>query len=184
MLQSVSVSFSHSIRAWMDGGCLICESAAKSNIVNIGTVIELMPMRMTSLLVHHSTLEGSICQSLSVSLQHPSEQLFSELSLAFNRIEMQLVEFTNIIVAVRCHSSSSNRNYGSSPLFSTAWMTLCASFGSMYSPLCRVSKGYADLCDIQRSAKRRGCLLSYSQAEPGRELTQPSPRLLAEPCRV
>ena len=27
----------------------------------------------------------------------------------------------------------------------------------------------------------RGCLLSYSQAEPGRELTQPSPRLLAEP---
>ena len=35
---------------------------------------------------------------------------------------------------------------------------------------------------IQRSAKRRGCLLSYSQAEPGRELTQPSPRLLAEPC--
>ena len=36
---------------------------------------------------------------------------------------------------------------------------------------------------IQRSAKRWGCLLSYSQAEPGRELTQPSPRLLAEPCR-
>ena len=35
---------------------------------------------------------------------------------------------------------------------------------------------------LQRSAKRRGCLLSYSQAEPGRELTQPSPRLLAEPC--
>ena len=35
---------------------------------------------------------------------------------------------------------------------------------------------------IQRSAKRRGCLLSYSQAEPGRELTQPIPRLLAEPC--
>ena len=34
----------------------------------------------------------------------------------------------------------------------------------------------------QRSAKRRGCLLTYSQAEPGRELTQPSPRLLAEPC--
>ena len=27
------------------------------------------------------------------------------------------------------------------------------------------------------------CLLSYSQAEPGRELTQPSPRLLAELCR-
>ena len=25
------------------------------------------------------------------------------------------------------------------------------------------------------SAKRRGCLLSYSQAEPGRELTQHSP---------
>ena len=30
--------------------------------------------------------------------------------------------------------------------------------------------------------KRRGCLLSYSRAEPGRELTQPRPRLLAEPC--
>ena len=28
-------------------------------------------------------------------------------------------------------------------------------------------------CDIQISAKRRGCLPSYSQAEPGRELTQP-----------
>ena len=117
MLQSVSVSFSHSIRAWMDGGCLICESAAKSNIVNIGTVIDLMP----SLLVHHSTLEGSICQSLSVSLQHPSEQLFSEHSLAFNRIEMQLVEFANGIAAVRCHSSS-DRNYGSFPLFSTPAM--------------------------------------------------------------
>ena len=37
---------------------------------------------------------------------------------------------------------------------------------------------------VQRSAKRRGCLLSYSQAEPGRELTQPSPWLLAEPCTV
>ena len=36
--------------------------------------------------------------------------------------------------------------------------------------------------NIQRSAKRRGCLLSYSQSEPGRELTQPSPRPLAEPC--
>ena len=35
---------------------------------------------------------------------------------------------------------------------------------------------------VQRLAKRCGCLLSYSQAEPGRELTQPSPRLLAEPC--
>ena len=35
---------------------------------------------------------------------------------------------------------------------------------------------------VQRSAKMRGCLLSYSQAEPGRELTQPKPRLLAEPC--
>ena len=30
--------------------------------------------------------------------------------------------------------------------------------------------------------KKDGCLLSYSQAEPGRELTQPSPHLLAEPC--
>ena len=29
---------------------------------------------------------------------------------------------------------------------------------------------------VQRSAKRRGYLLSYSQAEPGRELTQPNPR--------
>ena len=28
---------------------------------------------------------------------------------------------------------------------------------------------------------KKACLLSYSQAEPGRELTQPSPRLLAEP---
>ena len=36
---------------------------------------------------------------------------------------------------------------------------------------------------VQGSAKRHGCLLSYSQAEPGRELMQPSPRLLAEPCR-
>ena len=35
---------------------------------------------------------------------------------------------------------------------------------------------------VQRSAKRRGCLLSYSQAEPGRELTQPRKHLLAEPC--
>ena len=42
---------------------------------------------------------------------------------------------------------------------------------------CHSSWGY-----LQRSAKRRGCLLSYSQAEPGGELTQPSPRLLAEPC--
>ena len=31
-------------------------------------------------------------------------------------------------------------------------------------------------------AIRRGCLLSYSQAEPERELTQPSPRLLVDPC--
>ena len=35
---------------------------------------------------------------------------------------------------------------------------------------------------LQSSAKRRGCLLSYSQAEPGRELTQPNPCLLAQPC--
>ena len=35
---------------------------------------------------------------------------------------------------------------------------------------------------LQRSAKRRGCLLSYSHAEPGRELTQPGKHLLAEPC--
>ena len=35
---------------------------------------------------------------------------------------------------------------------------------------------------VQRSAKRRGCLLSYSQAEPGRESTQPRKHLLAEPC--
>ena len=35
---------------------------------------------------------------------------------------------------------------------------------------------------IQRSAKRRGCLLTYSQAKPRRKLTQPSPRLIAEPC--
>ena len=36
---------------------------------------------------------------------------------------------------------------------------------------------------LQRWAKRRGCLLSYSQTEPGRELPQPSPRLVAEPSR-
>ena len=36
---------------------------------------------------------------------------------------------------------------------------------------------------LQRSAKRRGCLLSYSQAEPGRELMQPRKHLLAEPCK-
>ena len=35
---------------------------------------------------------------------------------------------------------------------------------------------------LQGSAKRRGCLLSYSQAEPGRDLTQPRKHLLAEPC--
>ena len=34
---------------------------------------------------------------------------------------------------------------------------------------------------IQRSAKRRGCLLSYSQTEPGRELTQPRKHLLPSP---
>ena len=40
-------------------------------------------------------------------------------------------------------------------------------------------------CSLQRSAKRCSCLLIYSQAEPGRELTQPRPRLLAaEPCTV
>ena len=39
------------------------------------------------------------------------------------------------------------------------------------------------LMSVQRPAKRRGCLLSYSQAEPGRELSNlASPRLLAEPC--
>ena len=36
--------------------------------------------------------------------------------------------------------------------------------------------------DVQRSAKRRGCLLSNSQAEPGRELTQPSTCLSADAC--
>ena len=36
---------------------------------------------------------------------------------------------------------------------------------------------------VQRSTKRRGCLQSYSQAEPGRELTQPRRHLFAEPCR-
>ena len=35
-----------------------------------------------------------------------------------------------------------------------------------------------------KSTKGRGCLLGYSQTEPGRELTQPSPRLLAEPCTL
>ena len=37
---------------------------------------------------------------------------------------------------------------------------------------------------VQRSAKRHGCLISYSQAEPGRELTQPRKHLFAEPCTV
>ena len=37
---------------------------------------------------------------------------------------------------------------------------------------------------LQRLAKSHGCLLSYSQAEPGRKITQPSPRLLAEPCML
>ena len=41
---------------------------------------------------------------------------------------------------------------------------------------------YFAILKVQRSAKRRGCLLSYSQAQPGRELTQPSPCLLAKPC--
>ena len=36
---------------------------------------------------------------------------------------------------------------------------------------------------VQRSAKRRSCLLCYRQAEPGREFKQPSPRLLAESCK-
>ena len=36
---------------------------------------------------------------------------------------------------------------------------------------------------VQRLAKRRGCLLSYGQAEPGIELTPPRKRLLAEPCK-
>ena len=35
---------------------------------------------------------------------------------------------------------------------------------------------------VQRSVKWRGCLLSYSQAEPGRELTQPSLCVSVEPC--
>ena len=46
----------------------------------------------------------------------------------------------------------------------------------------KVAGGFNEIfCNhiVQRWAKRRGCLLSYSQAEPGRE---PSPRLLAEPC--
>ena len=47
-----------------------------------------------------------------------------------------------------------------------------------------VLNGYGWPLHLQRSAKRRGCLLSYSQAEPGRELTQPSPRLLAEPFTI
>ena len=35
---------------------------------------------------------------------------------------------------------------------------------------------------IERLAKRRDCLLSYSQAEPEGELTQPRKHILAEPC--
>ena len=38
--------------------------------------------------------------------------------------------------------------------------------------------------NLQRSAKRRGCLLNYSQAEPGGQSRQPMLYLLAEPCRV
>ena len=34
----------------------------------------------------------------------------------------------------------------------------------------------------QRRASERVVVQRYSQAQPGRELTQPSPRLLAEPC--
>ena len=48
--------------------------------------------------------------------------------------------------------------------------------------MCCIQAQAKCVSDIQGSAKRRGCLLSYSQAEPGRELTQPIPRLLAEPC--
>ena len=32
--------------------------------------------------------------------------------------------------------------------------------------------------------KRRGSLLSFSQAEPGRESTQPRKHLLADPCTL
>ena len=37
---------------------------------------------------------------------------------------------------------------------------------------------------MQKSAKRRGCLQSYSQAEPGRELMQPRKHVLAEPGSI
>ena len=37
---------------------------------------------------------------------------------------------------------------------------------------------------LKRSTKRRGCLLSYSQAELRRELWQPRKYLLAEPCTL
>ena len=43
---------------------------------------------------------------------------------------------------------------------------------------------FTEMVSVQISAKRCGCLLSYSQAELGRELTQPRKHLLAEPCRV
>ena len=44
-----------------------------------------------------------------------------------------------------------------------------------------VSTIYASV--IYRDGQKRwGCLLSYSQAQPGRDITQPSLRLLAKPC--
>ena len=53
----------------------------------------------------------------------------------------------------------------------------------LHLPLAPAIMGEHFVIYVQGSAKRWGCLLSYSQAEPGRELTQPSYRLLAEPCR-
>ena len=49
-------------------------------------------------------------------------------------------------------------------------------------PITQLLHTFSHAPTIQRPAKRRGCLLSYGQAEPGRELMQPSLRLLAEPC--
>ena len=49
-------------------------------------------------------------------------------------------------------------------------------------PLMRRSKVKG--VNLQRMAKRCGGMISYSQAEPARELTQPRKHLLAEPCTV
>ena len=55
-------------------------------------------------------------------------------------------------------------------------------FSTMYNGCLMAALRLCFLPHIRRSAKRRGYLLTYSQAELGRELTQPRKHLLAEPC--